>query len=78
MDAADTETSFFDIYGLDESEREFASAIRPLCKDATEFGRACRSLATPEKRREEAIVDSAEEDAEELEFGWSASDSMAC
>ncbi len=36
---------------LYETEWEYAAATRPHFKDASEFGRACRLLAIPVKRR---------------------------
>ena len=36
---------------LYETEWDFAAATRPHFKDASEFGRACRLLAIPAKRR---------------------------
>ena len=38
---------------FDESELEFSTSVRPLFKDAYDFGRACRSLAIPVKSNEE-------------------------
>ncbi len=75
MDAIDADVSLYAIYALDESEWEFAAAIRPQCKDANEFGRACRTLAMPVKRRRRSLADATEE-REKLEFAWPVSADM--
>ena len=58
MAAASAEFSLYKEFDLeeselDESELEFSTSVRPLFKDAYDFGRACRSLAIPAKNREE-------------------------
>ncbi len=51
LDEPSLDESEFGEPDLYESAWEFAAATRPHFKDASDFGRACRLLAIPVKRR---------------------------
>jgi len=56
MIATDAEYTLYEESELDETDFEFWTSIRPQFKDANDFGRACRSLAIPARRRRQEFT----------------------
>jgi len=57
MYVTDAERSLQQETGFDETEFEFSAYVRPQFKDANDFGRACRALATAREDWSEACND---------------------